>query len=123
MNEVIDLFLDQMNNHTGRTIDLAEWIQFFAFDVVGELAFSKNWGLLKAGKDEENVMHLVFSSLSSKAVLGWTPMYGDATRFWIVRKILNSGYLRNINKVMDAWPTLALRKVCVPILSPSQDGD
>lgn len=103
-----------MKNHVGGTIDFAEWTQFFAFDVVGELAFSKNWGLLEAGKDESNVMSLVFSSLSSKAILGWTPIFGDATRFWIVRKILNSGYLRKINKIMDEWPKPGLLKVREP---------
>ena len=37
--------------HTGNCIDLATWVQWYAFDVIGQLFFSKPFGFLEHGHD------------------------------------------------------------------------
>lgn len=36
--------------------NMSEWLQMFAFDVIGELTFSKRFGFLKRGEDVDGIM-------------------------------------------------------------------
>lgn len=38
------------------TCDLSKWLQFFAFDVMGELTFSTRFGFLERGNDVDNII-------------------------------------------------------------------
>ena len=40
-----------------QTCDFGEWLHFFAFDVLGELTFSKRLGFLEQGRDVETIIH------------------------------------------------------------------
>lgn len=48
---VIDEQLDRRFVTHGEIFDLTEWLQFFAFDVMGTMTFSKRYGFLEEGKD------------------------------------------------------------------------
>lgn len=39
-----------------RICDLGEWLQFYAFDVIGELTFSKRLGFVERGEDVDNII-------------------------------------------------------------------
>lgn len=43
--------------------NLGEWLQFFAFDVMGTMTFSKRYGFLDTGKDEggmiDSILHFM----------------------------------------------------------------
>lgn len=41
---------------TGKICDLGEWLQFYAFDVVGEITYSKRLGFLELAKDVDGIM-------------------------------------------------------------------
>jgi hypothetical protein len=38
-------------------IDFPEWLQYYAFDVVGELTYGKRHGFLDTGEDVGNIIH------------------------------------------------------------------
>ena len=42
-----------------KRFDLAAWITFFTFDVLGEVAFSTNYNFLATGRDHNNLIHAV----------------------------------------------------------------
>ncbi|KAI2622397.1 cytochrome P450 [Hypoxylon sp. NC1633] len=48
--------LDQLFTDKAKDVDLAEWIQLFTFDVMGEVTFSRRLGFLEKGGDIEDVM-------------------------------------------------------------------
>ncbi|KAJ5519539.1 hypothetical protein N7453_001961 [Penicillium expansum] len=48
---VISEQLDRRFATDGEIFDLTEWLQFFAFDVMGTMTFSKRYGFLEQGKD------------------------------------------------------------------------
>lgn len=41
---------------TGKICDLGEWLQFYAFDVVGEITYSKRLGFLEQAKDVDGII-------------------------------------------------------------------
>jgi cytochrome P450 len=40
-----------------RTFDLFTWMQFYAFDVIGEITLGRSFGLLEAGYDKDGLLH------------------------------------------------------------------
>jgi hypothetical protein len=54
----LKLFMRRLKELTadGSSIDLGEWLQYFAFDVVGEVTFAAKLGFLEQGKDVEGMM-------------------------------------------------------------------
>ena len=49
--------LDELFVDKGVDLDLFKWIQFFMFDVLGEVTFSRGLGCLEKGGDVEDVIH------------------------------------------------------------------
>lgn len=48
--------LDQLFVQTGGVCDLGVWLQMFAFDVMGEITFSKRLGFLERAEDVDGIM-------------------------------------------------------------------
>lgn len=64
MNSTVQHFfarLDQLFADKGVDFDLFNWIQFFMFDVLGEVTFSRELGCLAKGGDVENVIHGIWA--------------------------------------------------------------
>jgi hypothetical protein len=49
--------------------DLGEWLHFFAFDVIGELTWSKRLGFVEQGLDVEGIIEHVEEAFASGAVV------------------------------------------------------
>ena len=49
--------LDELFANKDVDLDLSNWIQFFMFDVLGEVTFSRGLGCLEKGGDVEGVIH------------------------------------------------------------------
>ncbi|OBT75484.1 hypothetical protein VF21_04908 [Pseudogymnoascus sp. 05NY08] len=54
-------------------IDLGTWLQFYAFDVIGELTFSQRLGFVDQGKDIDGIMAALEKLLDYVAVIGQMP--------------------------------------------------
>ena len=76
VDSTIALFLSRLDEkyaETGKVLNLGLWLQFFAFDVIGELTFSKRLGFLASGSDVENIMHSIGVNFDRISVLGQMP--------------------------------------------------
>ncbi|KAK8004078.1 Tyrosine-protein phosphatase non-receptor type 6 [Apiospora arundinis] len=54
-------------------VDLGAWLHYFAFDVLGEVAFSRSFGFLAAGRDVENAIKTIDDSQRYNGIVGQIP--------------------------------------------------
>jgi cytochrome P450 len=58
----------------GRAFDLFTWMQFYAFDVIGEITLGRSFGLLQAGRDKDGLLHAIHvGSISYGSTIGLIP--------------------------------------------------
>ncbi|EXJ59424.1 uncharacterized protein A1O5_12305 [Cladophialophora psammophila CBS 110553] len=71
----VDRLLQRFGEHTdgGTPMNLADWLQWFAFDVIGEVSFSKQFGFLDAGKDIDDTLKAIDETLWSGIVIAELP--------------------------------------------------
>lgn len=59
--------LDERFVQTGKAFDLADWLQYFAFDVMGTLTFSKRYGFLEHGYDVDGILQTIWEYMKTAA--------------------------------------------------------
>lgn len=70
INKTIEVMTKQIDARfvqSQETFDLALWLQYFAFDVMGTLTFSKRYGFLENGKDVNGMIFTVWNFMKSAA--------------------------------------------------------
>ena len=70
------VFIKQLTDryaNTGKVCDFGEWLQWYAFDVIGEMTFSKRFGFLEQGRDVDGIISTVQGSGYYTAVVGQMP--------------------------------------------------
>ena len=74
VDECLALFLNQMSRFSRNKdpVDLTKWSHFFAFDVIGELAFSETFGMLEKGEEDEH-LDLVGNQMDFGTSIGMLP--------------------------------------------------
>ncbi|KAI9751283.1 MAG: hypothetical protein M4579_006136 [Chaenotheca gracillima] len=72
VDHAVSFFIEKMNETSGKSIDLAVWLQLFAFDVIGEVTFSKRFGFMDAG-DDGGIFERIENTLRSGAWVGQVP--------------------------------------------------
>ncbi|TKA24724.1 hypothetical protein B0A50_05712 [Salinomyces thailandicus] len=65
--------LDEMFANTSKVCDLGQWLQWYAFDVVGELTFSKRLGFLERAEDVDGMIASVSANFERCSLLGQMP--------------------------------------------------
>ena len=55
------MLIERLHEHASanKPIDLGVWLQYYAFDVVGELCFSERLGFLEKGKDVDGMISTI----------------------------------------------------------------
>jgi hypothetical protein len=59
VDSAIQEFLAQLRTRFAggdKVLDFGEWLQYFAFDVICELTYSKRMGFIESGGDVENII-------------------------------------------------------------------
>ncbi|TGJ80519.1 hypothetical protein E0Z10_g8247 [Xylaria hypoxylon] len=56
-------------------LDLGDWLHYFAFDVLGEVAFGRSFGFLAAGVDKENAIRTIDNSQKYNGIIGQIPEF------------------------------------------------
>ncbi|KAM0426442.1 hypothetical protein ACHAPT_008133 [Fusarium lateritium] len=59
--------------HSNKACDLGDWLHFFAFDVLGEAAFSTRFGFLEAGLDVGGAIEFINRSNWYSGIVGQIP--------------------------------------------------
>ncbi|EWC46032.1 hypothetical protein DRE_04825 [Drechslerella stenobrocha 248] len=72
VNSTTDLFLKKLEELSGQTIDFAAWLQYYAFDVIGEMTFSRRFGFLEHGDDFAGIIQSL-RDLTPIQILGQIP--------------------------------------------------
>lgn len=69
------LFCDRMEVAKNSPVDLGAWLQYYAFDVVGELTFAQKLGFLERGQDVDGMMKDIEWILAYSAIFGQVPWW------------------------------------------------
>jgi hypothetical protein len=59
------------------TFDLADWLQYFAFDVMGTLTFSKRYGFLEKGQDVHSILNTIWTFMRRAAPVSVSTIPGE----------------------------------------------
>ncbi|KAF9870466.1 cytochrome p450 family protein [Colletotrichum karsti] len=70
----IRVFLGKLSEMVGRTVDMGNWVQLYAFDVIGEVTFSKRFGFMDVGSDDGSFQQIE-NALISAAWIGQVPWF------------------------------------------------
>lgn len=86
-------WIDSMDENLvkpGQTFDFAFWPVFWAYDVISDLAFGGEFGMIKAGGDTENLIGGYHDGLHLFGAMGRLyPLTNFVKRFpWIANKFL-----------------------------------
>lgn len=73
VDECSDIFLDAMRDLAGTPVDLGEWLQWYAFDVIGAITFRQRFGFMEKRQDVENMISGIETGLWYGALVGQVP--------------------------------------------------
>lgn len=62
VNSTLTYWLDkteEMFANTRQSCNFSQWLQFFAFDVIGDLTWSKRLGFVEGNKDVDNIIEFL----------------------------------------------------------------
>lgn len=87
-----DIFTNAMLDLQGQVVDLGEWAQWYAFDVIGAITFSRRFGFMENRKDVKNIISGIELGLAYAGIIGQVPslhryLLGNLTLRRILRKV------------------------------------
>ncbi|KAI6349330.1 hypothetical protein MCOR25_010676 [Pyricularia grisea] len=68
------------DDRDGPRMDLGMWLHWFAFDVLGEVAFSRSFGFLAEGKDVDGAIETIDKSQRYNGIVGQVPFLDHLLR-------------------------------------------
>jgi cytochrome P450 len=68
-----DIFISCMKQLEGQDVDLGEWLQWYAFDVISAITFQRRFGFMEQRKDVESMISDISSSLEAAAMIAQVP--------------------------------------------------
>jgi len=77
VNSTTELFLSQTDKlyaSTGTSCDFARWLQFYAFDVIGEMTYNKRHGFLEENRDVDGIIDYLAGLFNYVAPVGQIPI-------------------------------------------------
>lgn len=63
VDEILGVLFQQLDKRfvdSCKTFDLGDWLQYFAFDVMGTMTFSSRYGFLETGKDVNGMLESIW---------------------------------------------------------------
>ncbi|MCJ1363635.1 hypothetical protein MMC16_002742 [Acarospora aff. strigata] len=72
VDDAMSHFMMKMREMQGQNVNMGLWVQLFAFDVIGEVTFSKRFGFMDAGVDDGSFSQIE-GALRSGAWIGQVP--------------------------------------------------
>ncbi|KAL5361449.1 cytochrome P450 [Aspergillus floccosus] len=79
MEDAVDscthLFMNRLREFSAHktAVDLGTWLQYYAFDVIGEVTFAKKLGFLEEGRDVDDMMETIQGILQYASLCGQIP--------------------------------------------------
>ncbi|KAH0263400.1 cytochrome P450 family protein, partial [Aureobasidium melanogenum] len=72
VDDTVNRFMDAMSERQNQVVDMGKWAQLFAFDVIGEITFSKSFGFMEAQADDGSFAQIE-GALKSASWIGQVP--------------------------------------------------
>lgn len=72
-NECISILQKKMNKYEGQSVDLGQWLHWYAFDVITSITFSNRMGFLEREIDVSEVIESIEGRLMYNSTIGQTP--------------------------------------------------
>ncbi|KAJ9151979.1 Pisatin demethylase [Pleurostoma richardsiae] len=94
----------------GPVVDLGNWLHWFAFDVLGEVAFSRSFGFLEEGRDVDNAIKTIDDSQRYNGIVGQVPFLDHFLRRNPLRKLIPALNTKNALITRMALEELGRRK-------------
>jgi hypothetical protein len=109
---MIEMFGKKLDEHCSKPgeFDLGEWLHYFAFDVLGEVAFSRHLGFMDAGYDVENAIRNVDYSQWYNSIVGQMPFLDRLLRRNPLAQYLPGLAMKDAPITRMAWGELEKRK-------------
>lgn len=76
IDDTIELLVRKIDEHIAQhkgVFDLGDYLHYFAFDVLGEVAFSRSFGFLAQGRDVDNAIKTIDKSQTYNGIVGQVP--------------------------------------------------
>ena len=76
IDDTIELLARKIDAHIANdagVFDLGDWLHYFAFDVLGEVAFSRSFGFLEQGRDVDKAIKTIDNSQTYNGIVGQVP--------------------------------------------------
>lgn len=72
VDECADIFTKRLSEFSDRkeTIDMTHWFQCYAFDVIGDITYSKRFGFLDCGDDISGILKALHSAMVYSTLIG-----------------------------------------------------
>ncbi|KAL0472552.1 cytochrome P450 [Neurospora intermedia] len=73
IDDTIELLVRKIDEHIAQhkgVFDLGDYLHYFAFDVLGEVAFSRSFGFLAQGRDVNNAIKMIDKSQTYNGIVG-----------------------------------------------------
>lgn len=83
VDQVLDVMFQQLDQRyvdSHKTFDLGNWLQYFAFDVMGTLTFSKRYGFLEQGQDVDGMLETIWNYMVDAAPFTQIPWFDELWR-------------------------------------------
>ncbi len=77
-----------------RDVDLGEWLQWYAFDVITSVTFSNRLGFMESERDVEGIINAIEGRLAYNSVIGQVP--------WLHRFLLDNALVGRIANLIPA---------------------
>ena len=72
-DECTSIFLDSMRDLQGKPVDFAIWLQWYAFDVIGNITFQRKFGFMEQRRDVDDMIEGIDEALKYVKVIGQFP--------------------------------------------------
>lgn len=95
-NSILLKRIDEYVNN-GNTLDVRELMQFYAFDVIGEITCGSRFGLMEANGDKDGIITTIDESLVYGATIGLVPYL----HWWIIKITETFGVRSNFDIITN----------------------
>ncbi|KAK3291691.1 cytochrome P450 [Chaetomium fimeti] len=93
IDEVLGVLFEQLDSRfvkPQQTFDLADWLQFFAFDVMGTMTFSERYGFLETGRDDQGILGAIWNFMLTVGPMTQVP--------WLDKLLHKNSIMATLNK-------------------------
>ena len=100
-----------MHELAGQPLDLGEWLQWYAFDVIGNITFSQTFGMLKNRGDRRKFIANLKAGNKYNTAVGQIPgLHG-----YLLGNAKLMEYAKGVPKFAEANPLVVLNEVRIAL--------